>query len=140
MALIRDIASIARKWKDVTPLRSSEYKAGVDTPLKDWAKETLAAKDRQKEGMQKALSEDRIAKGVARAGTDRWKKKATTVGPARWSEGVSVAEPEYAAGFAPFREVIQATDPGPKFPAGDPRNWERSRKIGLALHAKKIAG
>jgi len=140
MALIRPLSEISKKWKDVTPLRSGEYKSGVDNPLKNWEKNTLAAKDRQKEGMQRALSEDRVAKGVAKAGQAKWQRKTSTLGPGRWSEGVVNAQPDYEAGFAPYHDVIAKTNPGPRYPAGDPRNWERSKKIGLALHQKKIAG
>lgn len=140
MALIRSIGEIAKKWKDVTPARADIYRANVAAPLKDWEKETVAAGDRQKEGMRKAMDEDRIVKGVVRAGLAKWSKMTTTKGPSRWVEGVGIAEPEYTAGFGPYRDVIEKTDPGPRYSKGDPRNWERSKKIGLALHAKKISG
>lgn len=140
MALIRSIDTIAKKWKDVTPERADIYKENVEAPLRDWEKETLAAKDRRDEGLRKAIADGRIDRGIKKAGLEGWRKPTVTKGPARWGEGVALAEPEYRAGFAPFRDVIERTDPGPKYAKGDPRNWERSKRIGLALHNKKVAG
>ncbi len=140
MSLIRSITEIANKWKTVTPQRAEVYRNNVTSPLRNWEQETLAAKERQKEGMRKAIEEDRIAKGVAKAGQGKWSKNTQAKGPSRWVEGVGLAEADYATGFAPFRDVIEQTDPGPRFAKGDPRNWERSKKIGLALHQKKISG
>ena len=138
MALIRSIETIARKWQEVTPARADIYRANVETPLRDWAKEASAAKDRRNEGMRAAIADGRIDRGIAKAGIEGWRKPTVTKGPARWAEGVAMAGPEYQAGFAPYRDVIERTDPGPKYAKGDPRNWDRSKKIGLALHAKKI--
>lgn len=140
MALIRSIDTIASKWKDVTPLRLDIYRANVTAPLRDWEKETLAAKSRRDEGLRAAIADGRIDRGIKAAGLEGWRKPTVSKGPTRWAEGVAVGEPEYRAGFAPFRDVIERTDPGPKYAKGDPRNWERSKKIGLALHDKKIKG
>jgi len=140
MALIRSIETIAKKWQEVTPQRADIYRSNVEAPLRDWAKEAAAAKERRDEGLRKAIADGRIDRGIAKAGLDGWRKPTVTKGPSRWSEGVALAEPEYRAGFAPFRDVIERTDPGPKFAKGDPRNWDRSKKIGLALHDKKIKG
>jgi len=140
MALIRSIETIAKKWKEVTPLRLDIYRENVSSPLRDWEKEALAAKDRRDEGLKKAIADGRIDRGIRKVGLEGWRKPTVTKGPTRWAEGVEVAEPDYRAGFAPFRDVIERTDPGPKYAKGDPRNWERSKKIGLALHEKKIKG
>lgn len=140
MALIRSASSIANKWRTVTPQRSDVYKENVEAPLRDWEKETSASKDRRDEGLRQAIADGRIDRGIKKAGTDKWKKGAVTKGPARWAEGVAIAGPEYEAGFAPYRDVIEKTDPGPRYAKGDPRNWDRSKKIGLALHDKKIKG
>lgn len=140
MALIRSLEDISKKWKDVTPLRLDIYRNNVSAPLRDWEKETLAAKERRDAGLREAITDGRIDRGIKKAGLEGWRKPTVVKGPTRWAEGVEVAEPEYKAGFAPFREVIERTDAGPKYAKGDPRNWDRSKKIGLALHEKKIKG
>ena len=140
MALIRSIEVIASKWQTVTPQRAGIYKSNVEAPLRDWEKETLAAKDRRNEGLRAAIADGRIDRGIKRVGLEGWRKPTVTKGPSRWAEGVALAEPEYRAGFAPYRDVIERTDPGPRFAKGDPRNWDRSKRIGMALHNKRIKG
>jgi len=140
MALIRTTESIAKKWQEVTPQRSNIYKTNVETPLRDWEKETGAAKERRDDGLRAAIADGRIDRGIKKAGLEGWKKPTVTKGPSRWAEGVSVAGPDFQAGFAPYRDVIEKTDVGPRFAKGDPRNWDRSKKIGLALHDKKVKG
>ncbi|KKL82154.1 hypothetical protein LCGC14_1987590 [marine sediment metagenome] len=140
MALIRALEVISKKWQQVTPQRSGIYKDNVESPLRDWEKETLAASDRRDQGLRDAIADGRIDRGIKAVGLEGWRKPTVTKGPARWSEGVALAEPEFRAGFAPYHDVIQRTDPGPRFAKGDPRNWERSKRIGLALHERKVKG
>lgn len=137
---IRSAADVAKKWQEVTPQRAPIYEAGVKNPLRNWEEETLEAKERQKEGMRKAIQEDRIAKGVARVGNAKWQRNTVMKGPGRWSEGVRMAEADYLSGWAPYREVIANLTLPEKYAAGDPRNWERSKAVGLALHLKKTQG
>lgn len=140
MALIRSLESIVAKWKRVTPTRGEDYKIGVTSPLKDWEKETLAASDRRDEGMRKAIADGRIDRGIKAKSFLGWQKPAVTKGPNRWIEGIGLAGDDYKDGFGKFHAVIEGTDPGPRFAKGDPRNWERSKKIGIALHLAKIKG
>ncbi len=140
MALIRPLTEIANKGKTVTPGRANIYKKNVENPLKNWEQETLAASERRNEGILAAVADGRIDRGIQKAGQAKWQKETATKGPTRWSEGVRLGEANYQAGFAPFHEVIQNTDPGPRFAKGDPRNFDRSKTIGMALHAKKISG
>lgn len=140
MALIRSLDSIVAKWKRVTPGRAEDYKLGVTNPLKDWEKETLAASDRRDEGMRAAIADGRINRGITNKGFAGWQKPAVQKGPSRWVEGIGLATADYKAGFAKYHDIIANTDPGPRFKKGDPRNWERSKKIGIALHEAKIKG
>lgn len=137
---IRPIDTIAGKWKEVTPQRAGIYEQNVKTPLRNWEENTLAAKERQKAGMTKALQEDRVAKGVSKAGQAKWVKATTTKGPGRWQEGVNLGEVDYKAGFAPYYEVISGLTLPEKYAKGDPRNYERAKVVGLALHNKKTQG
>jgi len=140
MAKIRTIAEIGAKWKDVTPRRESYYKAGVEKPLRDWAEETAKAGANWKAGVDEA-GEAGFVGGVGRVGTAKWKERTSTKGAVmgRWRAGVDKYADEYAKGFTPFRDVIEATDPGPRYRKGDDRNYERVRIIGEALHTKKRA-
>lgn len=138
MPAIRSVAEIAKKWGTVTPGRAAYYKAGVQNPKKDWANETKAAETAYEEGVQAAISRKAFGKGVDKAGTAKWKDKSVTVGVGRWPAGVRVAEKDYQAGFAPYRDAIEQVDIGPSYPKGDPRNYDKVKLIGDALHNLKI--
>lgn len=139
MVAIRSAREIAEKWSQVTPTRTGFYEAGVRAPKKDWARVTLAAESVYKEAVTRAAAEGRFGKGVTRAGTDKWQRKAIEVGAGRWGPGVSMAAPDFEAGFAPFRDAIDKITLKPRFPKGDPRNYERVKQIGDALHALKVS-
>ena len=132
------MADIAQKWTRVTPMRSEDYRQGIESPKKDWETETKAAAGAWKDGVAKAAAAGSFGKGVDAAGTGKWKRKALDVGVDRWGPGVSVAGPDYAAGFGPYRDVIERTTLPPRGAKGDPRNYERVKAIGQALHNAKI--
>ncbi len=138
MTAIKSAADIAAKWARVTPQRTQDYQQGVANPTKDWEKQTKNAEGTYKEAVTKAASEGRFGKGVTKAGTAKWQKNTLEKGPNRFAEGVSVAEPEFQAGFAPYQQVIQSTTLPPRFGRGDPRNIERVRVLAAAMRKKKV--
>jgi hypothetical protein len=133
MAEIRNLSDIGTKWTRVTPGRTEDYSIGVKNPRRDWAEEAGAAKGNWKAGIDQAAAKDLYGKGVAAAGTAKWKDKALKKGPGRFAEGVYLAGPDYEKGFKPYHEAIQATDLGPRFPRRDPRNIDRVKKVVEAL-------
>jgi len=140
MAEIKSLAAIRDKWTRVTPGRTEDYKLGIQNPRRDWEQVTLEAKDNWKAGIDAAAAKDLFAKGVAAAGTGKWKEKALKKGPGRFAEGVYIAGDDYEKGFKPYREAIAAVDLGPRFPRRDPRNLERVRRVVNALIEAKIGG
>lgn len=140
MANIKSLARISAKWATVTPARQAEYIEGVENPKVDWGKATLEAVDAQAKGIQAALTAKSFARGVAKAGTAKWKSKTLQKGPGRWAEGVSLSQADYEAGFAPFREVIANIVLPPRGPKGDPVNINRVAVIAKALHDRKVRG
>lgn len=140
MAKIRSISEIASKWKDVTPRREAYYRAGVERPKEIWEDKTKAAADAWKDGVDTA-GVGGFSGGVAKAGQAKWaaNTKIKGVDQGRWKNGVTAFADEYSKGFAPYRDVIDATDPGPRYRKGDDRNYARVEAIGKALHSKKVA-
>ncbi|MBA7495639.1 hypothetical protein ES702_06228 [subsurface metagenome] len=138
MAEIKSLSDIRDKWTRVTPMRTEDYKLGIQNPRRDWADETLAGKGNWKAGVDAAAAKDLFAKGVQKAGTAKWREHALKKGPGRFAEGVYIAGPDYEDGFKPFHEAIARVDLGPRFPKRDPRNLERVKKIVDALIAEKI--
>jgi len=137
MAEIKSIAAIREKWMRVTPGRTEDYKIGIQNPRRDWAEEAEAGKENWKAGIDQAAAKDMFAKGIRKAGTAKWKDKSLKKGPSRFAEGVYIAGPDYEKGFAPYRDVIEATDLGPRFPKRDPRNIDRVKRMVEALVAAK---
>ena len=135
--VVKGISAIAEKWARVTPQRSADYEAGVTNPVRDWAKGASEANAAWKAGITEAAAKDRFVKGIAQSGTEKWKRRAMSVGPARFSQGVQVAAPDYEKGFAKFRDVIEKTTLPPRFAKGDPRNIDRVRYMALALAEAK---
>lgn len=140
MPAVKSSQQIAEKWGRVTPQRSQDYKDGVQTPRKDWAENTAAAKNAYNDGVQQAIAEDRFSQGVARAGTGKWQRKASSVGSQRWGPGVAAAQGDYESGFRPYRQVIESTQLPPRYAKGDPRNIERVAAMASALHEAKVGG
>lgn len=137
MAAIKSLKAIRDKWTRVTPQRTEDYKIGIQNPRRDWAKETEAAANNYKAGVDAAHAKGMFAKGVREAGTKKWQDRALLVGPGRFAEGVFQGGDAYENGFKPFRDAIAAVDLGPRFPKRDPRNLARVTKIVNALIAAK---
>ena len=137
MPKIRSIESITKKWTEVTPQRAGQYIEGVQDPKSDWKTQTQAAVANYKAAMTISLTQDRFKKGVDKSSTEKWKAKAVAKGGNRFSEGVSLAGPDYSEGFGPFRNIIANTTLPPRYPKGDPRNIDRVRVMAEALRKGK---
>lgn len=140
MPKVRTLQQIGEKWTRVTPGRQADYEAGVKAPKEDWAANTMAAEASYRDGVTQAAQEGRFGRGVRAAGTDKWSRKTIEVGVGRWGTGVRAGAQDYQDGFAPFRDTIERTTLPPRFPSGDPRNYERGQVLGTALHDKKVRG
>ena len=134
---IKSLARIKEKWTRVTPMRSEDYKLGVQNPRRDWAGSAVAAKETHKLAMVAAAASDSFGKGVTKAGTAKWQAKALAKGPGRFAEGVMVGGDDYEKGFAPSREVLEKTVLPPRFPRRDPRNIARVSTGNAALAKMK---
>lgn len=137
---IKDSAAIAAKYARVTPQRTQDFQDGVQTTQKDWASNTVKAKNAYKEGVQQSIQKDSFAKGVQQAGTEKWRRKTVELGTQRFAQGVAGAEGDYLQGFEPYRQVIQSTTLPPRYAKGDPRNIDRVKTVADALRKKKVGG
>ena len=138
MVAIKPLEQIVKKWVDVTPGRAPYYEAGIKNPMRDWATEAAAAEGAWIGGVQDAITGKRFSKGVKKAGTAKWQRKAIAVGPSRFGEGVRAAGPDYQSGFAPYHDVISKITLPERKKRGDPGNLERVKKITQALYKKRL--
>jgi len=140
MVKIKSAAEIARKWATVTPGRSRFWEEAIKAlSPEEWAEAAKAAAPNWEQGVTEAAARGAFAAGVE-AKKERWRRKALTLGPARYGPGVRAAEPDFNTGFAPYRDVIANLTLSPRGPRGAPGNYERVREIGEALHNKRVGG
>jgi hypothetical protein len=138
MPAVKAMNLISDKWSRRTAGATQDYAAGVRSPKSDWQQKTLEAADAQAAGVQAALSNNSFQKGVSRAGSAKWQRKASGVGATRYGPGAQAAKGDYEAGFAPFAQVIQGITLPPRGAKGDPRNYQNVQLIGDALHKAKL--
>lgn len=138
MAAIKSIDAIATKWAHVTPQRSGDYAEGIANPRRSWKVATSAAESAWGDGVQRAVTNKSFSRGVNAAGDEKWQRKASTLGVARWGPGVQEAQGDYAAGFAPYRDAISNCALPPRYARRDPRNMARVKAIVDCLIAVKL--
>jgi len=136
----KSITDIGEKWVRKAQAAGQDYKAGVDNPSKDWGTETAAAAPSYAAGVTAAIGRNAFQTGVQKAGTQKWQRKASQVGTARYGPGVTAAKNDYQTGFTPFLSIIQGLTLSPRGPKGDPQNYTRSQEVGQALHNAKVGG
>src|SRR6266508_224337 len=115
-----DVGRVAAKWARRAASAGTEYSEGVANPSRSWAQASQAAAPN-------------YANGVQAAGDGAWSHGATTKGPARFAEGVQLAQPAYTSGFGRVAAAINATALPPRQPTGSPGNIQRVAVIATAL-------
>lgn len=138
MARVRSLDRAADAWERRSRASTPDYEEGVKNPRRDWADETAAAENNYNTGVQSAISRGAFGSGVRAAGTNKWQKRALTIGKARWAEGVRASMEAYKTGFAPYRNVLENLDLPERGPKGDPANIDRVRAVTEALHNEKL--
>ncbi len=136
---VRPLDKVVEKWSSRATAAAPDYSAGVSAPRKDWAAAATAAKSAWQAGVTDAAGRDAFAKGVAKAGTAKWQKKAVELGTRRYPEGVGVAKDDFKGGFAPYYDALSKIDLPPRGARGDPKNLERVRTIMQTLRSVKTA-
>jgi len=136
--MAKDIASIAAKFVQRAGAAASDYAAGVKTTTKDWATAAAGAEPAYKQAVVEAAGRGAFGKGVAAAGTAKWRDNAVNVGATRYPGGVANANAAYQKGFGPMLQVLTSLTYPPRGPAGSPANLQRVQAVADALHRAKI--
>lgn len=137
---VKSGAAIADKYVARASAAGGDYNTGVQNPRRDQAEAAAAAKDSYAAGVQAAISDNRFEKGVRAAGSDKWRRKASTVGASRFPTGIQAAKGDFQNGVQPFLDTIASLELQPRFPKGDPRNFQRVTQVATALRQKKLEG
>ena len=130
---------IARRFVKYAPGREDRFDEGVRNPDKDWEKETLAAEPNYESGVKAAISRKAFGKGVEKVGTAKQQGK-TIQNEDRWVDGIQGAEQTMTSAMEPVVQVLEAVKLPPAYPRGDPRNYDRSKAVGMALRKAKEDG
>lgn len=131
--------AVAKKWKEETPRRSTYYEENTPPAASRWESNAVAAAGTYKAAVSAADIGKRFTGGVKKAGAGKFERKVKAVGVSRFGPGVEAAEEDMKTGVDPYLAVIAATEIGARKPRGDPSNYDRVKKIGDALHAKRLA-
>jgi hypothetical protein len=131
--IVPSVGKVAAKWARRAGSAGQEYTEGVQTTSRSWAAAAAAGEKNYVAGVTAAASAGRFGKGVNRAGDAKWKKGASEKGPARYSQGVAVAEQDYAAQVGPYLEAIGRVNLPERGPTGSEGNYGRVAAIGKAL-------
>lgn len=137
---IKSADAIAKKYAARGAAAGADYAAGVSTPRQDWAQATEAAAQTYAAGVQAAIGNGSFAKGVSKAGTGKWQRKAAGVGAQRFGPGVQAAQGDFQNGVAPYLDVLRNLTLPPRAPKGDPGNIQRVAAVAQALRQKKLQG
>ena len=139
MVKTKPVEHVVKKWESKASIATDDYKFGVENPKEDWASATEGAFSRWQAGIQESISKKTLIGGVRKAGTGKWKKRALEKGAGRYAEGIRTATDEYRSAMGEVLKVIEGVDLPEKGAKGDPKNYERVKAIGEALHKWKIA-
>lgn len=136
---VMSAAEASAKFAEVTPGRQRYYQANAPAAAEVWATNTAASGTAFMSGIQAAGIQQRYEGGVRRAGADKFRRKVTTVGVARYGTGVQAAQSDYQSGVAPYLETIAGLSLPRRATRGDPTNLQRVQQVSEALHRKRLA-
>lgn len=137
-AQVPSIARVAAKWARRAGSAGAEYEEGVRSTTKDWAANTAAAEKNFVAGVTAAANAGRFGRGVQKAGNARWKRNASEKGPMRFSQGVQLAEGDYAGQMGPVLEAISRIDLPLKGIRGSDANIGRVAALAKGLHQLRV--
>lgn len=136
---VRPVSDAAEKLVTRATAASGEYATQAQASGGAWAANTQAAKDNFGQAIASAGLKERFARGVAKAGADKYARKIREVGADRFAPGVSAGRPDYVAGVEPYFSTISGLTLSARQPRGSAANYSRVNEVGKALNAKRLA-
>lgn len=136
---VPSISEVAAKWQRRASAAGQDLVTGVNRAASRWAPATEAAADRWFQGVTEANGRGAFTSGVSAAGNEKWLRKTRALAPQRFGSGVTAGLQDYSSSFAPFLQVISAVDLPERGVRGSEGNFDRSARVGRALHAARVA-
>lgn len=131
---IPDATSVAEKWATRAGAAQSEYVDKVKQST--WKAEAAAGEANYNQAMQDVLAKKKRLAGINKVSDTDWQNKVAAKA-GRFTEGVTQGKDAMASGIGAVLNDIKSAMPslGPRGPKGSPGNYQRSQKLGDALHA-----
>ncbi len=126
------------RWSRRAAAAQIDYQTGVQGAAGSWQPAAAAGAQNYATGVNAAVATGSFAKGIAKAGDGKWVNRATKLGPARFAQGVQVAQPAYEAGVTPIWQRVAGLTLPPKGPKGAAQNYQRPTLV--AQEMRKAAG
>ena len=127
------------KWIRRARVARPDYESGIKAPKVAWSTAAAAAKDVYREAITSPQVPELFAAGIRRAGDAKWSKMALEKGAERYARGVELGEDYYKSVMTDVLGTIERTTLPERGPAGSEKNYERVKKLGMALRAWKLA-
>lgn len=137
---VKDVTASAQKYATRAGAAVNDYKTGVQNAGQKWHDATKASTDNYSAGVQASIANGSFAKGIDKAGPDRYATRASTKGAAAFPAGVQAGQQRWAQNVQPFLQVLQSATLPPRGPKGDPRNQQRAQMVADLLRRKKVSG
>jgi len=137
---VPSIGDVTSKWQRRAGQASQDLLTGINRAATRWAPAAEASAARWFEGVTQANARDGFAAGVRMAGNEKWIRKSRALAPQRYGSGVAAAATDYQSGFSPFLAVIAGLDLPERGVRGSEGNFDRSARVGRALHQARVGG
>lgn len=125
------------RWSRRASAASTDYASGAQAAAGRWAPAATAAQGNYEQGVQQAIAKKSFATGIQKAGDAKWVQRTTQVGPARFSQGVQAAQPEYERGVTPIWSKVASTTLPPRGPRRAEGNYQRAVVMAKAFAQAK---
>lgn len=135
--IVKDATASAAKYARNAGAAGNDYKMGVEGAGARWQANAAASEGNYEQGVQAAIGRKAFSSGIARSGSAKYTKNASTLGPQRYQSGVQNAQGEWQQRTQPYLDEMKNVTLPPRAPRGSPSNYLRSQALGQALRNKK---
>jgi len=102
-----DTAEIVSRWERGMATAAEKYKKGIQNTTVNPMERAAASADRYAAGVQRAVSEGRYQRGLARVSKDQWQQASIDKGAARLASGAAASRPKYTEFWTRFGPYLQ---------------------------------
>jgi len=137
LANMKDPTTLSKKFVTRASAAAPDYQSGVATAGQSWEQAAGASEGSWEQGTQAAITRKAYGKGVAGQG-NKYQTNATTLGVARYPQGVANAGTAWANGVTPYLNVLKGANLGPKGPRGSALQQQRSAAVQTLLNKTRL--